>query len=861
MILFKRIKISIEFRYNREITLLLRYSMNFLNICLLLASSILVSCAIVFFVFKKVFGGTICIFAGIATTLYTFMYVDGHFYWILSCFATLCAISATGELPQVSKINFKSKKIEKRVIQSATWSLVLCLSVVLICFIVNYYKLNIDSIFFSISLWLIIIGSIGTFATANDYNNVVKAAFRLIENKKNVGFFTINDIFYQLYEQKQQTQKKFDEFLKEKVVLCEEILDDLITDQDIVLINLNSIKIYFFNSKYNELINKITEITTIEILTDKQKILTELDRVAPLGDEALLDLIILQDIDRRLYNDKEVFISPKNIDKVRYCSSCGKVVLLDSTSDDIGEWFCSKTCEQTEENCLNLAENIHNSSKFIEEQKIINNSVPVASVTIPSSDTWNTNFRPIQTGKEYLEYTKGVGTNAKGQVVDAKGNVINPTGHGDAAEIMNTKLDNISGKNAKLVGGDNAKNGADRIVDGIEIQSKYYKSAQASVDSSFDGSKGNYRYMRDDGKPMQLEVPKDQYDKAVEIMAKKIKAGKVPGVTDPNEARNIIRKGQVTLDEAKNYAKFCSKESLKFDAINGVVVAAGAFGISFVINTSIVFFREKDIKKALQQSSVASMRAGGQAFITYIASSQIQRIPQVNSFLQSAINFKFDSQIGKAFAGTVTKPGNISATTAANNALRSTVVVAGVTMAITSSIEIVQMMRGQISGMQCIKNIAQNAGGIAGGTAGALAGAAACSFIPGVGTIVGGVVGGVIGGFSGGALVKKFMDKFIEDDCVKKQRIFFLQMLYLAVIFKLSGNEAKEFKNKVDQVIMSAKDFFGGNFSANEMQPYSNSVLKPIVVSVVATRPILPSQTFKEEVIEAVIVDEVLQSA
>ena len=255
------------------------------------------------------------------------------------------------------------------------------------------------------------------------------------------------------------------------------------------------------------------------------------------------------------------------------------------------------------------------------------------------------------------------------------------------------------------------------------------------------------------------------------------------------------------------------------------------------------------------------MRAGGQAFVTYIASSQIQRIPQVNSFLQSAINFKFDSQIGKAFAGTVTKPGNISATTAANNALRSTVVVAGVTMAITSSIEIVQMMRGQISGMQCIKNIAQNAGGIAGGTAGALAGAAACSFIPGVGTIVGGVVGGVIGGFGGGALVKKFMDKFIEDDCVKKQRIFFLQMLYLAVIFKLSGDEAKEFKNKVDQVIMSAKDFFGGNFSAKEMQPYSNSVLKPIIVSVVARRPMLPSKTFKEEVIEAVIVDEVLQSA
>lgn len=46
-------------------------------------------------------------------------------------------------------------------------------------------------------------------------------------------------------------------------------------------------------------------------------------------------------------------------------------------------------------------------------------------------------------------------------------------GHGFAAERANNLFDQITGHDAKIVGDDNIKNGADRIVDGIEIQSKY----------------------------------------------------------------------------------------------------------------------------------------------------------------------------------------------------------------------------------------------------------------------------------------------------------------------------------------------------------------------------------------------------
>ena len=106
-------------------------------------------------------------------------------------------------------------------------------------------------------------------------------------------------------------------------------------------------------------------------------------------------------------------------------------------------------------------------------------------------------------------------------------------GHGFAAEDANALHDKWQGKCVDKVGTDNSKNGADRIVNGVEIQTKYYASPEGSVNAAFEN--GQYR---DPG--MKLEVPKDQYDKAVQIMRERISSGKVPGVTDPNMAEQIV---------------------------------------------------------------------------------------------------------------------------------------------------------------------------------------------------------------------------------------------------------------------------------------------------------------------------------
>ena len=117
----------------------------------------------------------------------------------------------------------------------------------------------------------------------------------------------------------------------------------------------------------------------------------------------------------------------------------------------------------------------------------------------------------------------GVVSSETAVFAEQKSHVNTTSGHGEMAEEAITYLDKLFGMDAKVVGRDNAKDGADRFVNGVHIQTKYYKSATGSLEACFLPNKGTYRYMNPDGTPMQLEVPKDQYEKVLSGFKNKIK--------------------------------------------------------------------------------------------------------------------------------------------------------------------------------------------------------------------------------------------------------------------------------------------------------------------------------------------------
>lgn len=338
-----------------------------------------------------------------------------------------------------------------------------------------------------------------------------------------------------------------------------------------------------------------------------------------------------------------------------------------------------------------------------------------------------------------------------------------PSGHGHAAEYANNVIDRIKYpfQDVKQIGQNNAKNGADRQVGNQKIQTKYYARATGTVNSAFDSESGMYKY-----KGMQLEVPKDQYDKAVELFGEKIRQGKVEGVNNPEEAKNYIRKGHITYRESRLIAQGGNLTSIKFDAIDGAINSLPGVGISFVIVFSQAKWSGAETKDAALMAGKAGLRTLAMGTSIYVASQQFAKIftKQINDFF------------GKKITAEVV-------------ARRAAPVIS---FAVIITPDIFDALLGRISSQQLLKNVAVAGGGmLAGAGAGAVGGAIAGPF----GVAAGAIIGGIAGGFG----VKLIADQFIEDDRVEMFAQLKEEFIDLVMVISLSQEEF----NKIQEAVFN----------------------------------------------------------
>jgi hypothetical protein len=379
------------------------------------------------------------------------------------------------------------------------------------------------------------------------------------------------------------------------------------------------------------------------------------------------------------------------------------------------------------------------------------------------------------------------------------------SGHGFAAEDANHLADLFAGKPASIVGRGNTLNGADRLVGGTAIQSKYYRTAVDTLAAAFDGPSGNFRYTG-----QLLEVPKDQHAEVVRLMRRKIYQGRVPGVTDPAKASEIVKAGSVTYRQAFNTARPGTLESLVFDAKTQAVTTLGAFGLSFAVTFIFAKLNGKNQDQALREASLAAVKVGGATLLTGILASQFLRTRTaavsavaIRSFLKRVPCDSLGRKVLEAFAcGAAGQP--VAGAAAINHlakALRSNILTAAIATAVTSTPDFYRAFFARtISRKQLIKNVTVNAAGAAGGTAGWFAGAAGGAAIgtavaPGVGTTVGAVVGGIAGAFGLGAGcaigTKHVTDMLIEDDAVAMISLLRRRLAKIAESYLLTPHEVE----------------------------------------------------------------------
>ena len=357
-------------------------------------------------------------------------------------------------------------------------------------------------------------------------------------------------------------------------------------------------------------------------------------------------------------------------------------------------------------------------------------------------------------------------------------------GHGYAAEQGNDLYDTINGRNAEILGDDNAKNGPDRIVDGQLIQTKYCQNANASVNSGF--KNGKYRYLDSNGNPMQLEVPSDQYDEAIRIMEEKIRKGQVPGCKNPKDASKIIRKGNITLKQAINIAKAGTIESLVFDAAHGAVIGLSAAGISSTIILARALWNGEDLDTALDIAMYSGIQAGGIAFVTSVVSSQITKTGVSNLLIEPSNELVklLPSTVRKQLLAAIRDGAPIYGAAASKNLaklLRGNFITQVVTVLVLSSNDIFHYAQGKISGKQLFKEVTTLVSGLIGG---GVVGVLLAPLGP-VGVIIGSIIGT---GLSSEAM-RRLLNQFIEDDAVKLIEIVNSRLTVLANEYLLSKCE------------------------------------------------------------------------
>ncbi|WP_312196950.1 hypothetical protein [Stutzerimonas chloritidismutans] len=390
-------------------------------------------------------------------------------------------------------------------------------------------------------------------------------------------------------------------------------------------------------------------------------------------------------------------------------------------------------------------------------------------------------------------------------------------GHGFAAEQGNHLADKLKLKDAIIVGDDNALNGADRVVNGVNIQSKYCATGSRCINSCFDKD-GNFRYINSDNSIMQIEVPSDKYEAAVQSMRAKIEAGKIPGVTDPDKATEIVRKGNLTYKQAVNIAKFGTFESITFDAINGIKVGAIAGSLSATIAFGHAILTGKAPKEALQHAAWAGLKVGGTALAISVVTSQLGRTAFEQAFRKVSLKIveKLSDKVVHALVRAMTGKALTGAAAQKTLAklLRGNLATLVVTTTIMTVPDVIRIVRGRISGAQLTKNLTTTTVGIGAGYAGWMAGAAyGTLLLPGAGTIVGGAIGSIGASLAAGKASSVVMDQLIIDDSVAMQVIFEQQLILVATDYLLSSEEVDLI---VQQIIKYGFDKFLMELHATE---------------------------------------------
>ena len=397
-------------------------------------------------------------------------------------------------------------------------------------------------------------------------------------------------------------------------------------------------------------------------------------------------------------------------------------------------------------------------------------------------------------------------------------------GHGYGAEYGNKTVDRILGK--KVEGGQEKENGhhkksgADKIVNGQKVQTKYYKSAADTYRAGFKDSSHDYS-------GQVIEVPRDQYNEIRNKLQKDIDAGNIDGIEPGTPAENYLKKGYFSYAQSYRLAASGTIESITMDMANGIMTSMTSASITAIIIFASGVWQGKDVKEAAKDGLMTAGQVIGKGAVIYTITMQVSRGKVWNYALGKRVDSPM-SKVSEEVAEKInSKIVNSSVGTKLNlqEVTGQKLVSGAVTVAVVFGPDVCRACMGKIS----VKQLAKNATAGAAGLAGMAVGSAVTAGNP---------LGGMIGGAVGGAVGKKVMDNFIEDDAVAMFRVMKEEFLDVVMSSYLTQEEFEEVAKRTiwDKKVSKELQNMYKKSKKGEHRAYANSLIEEVVIDVLKKR-------------------------
>ena len=420
-------------------------------------------------------------------------------------------------------------------------------------------------------------------------------------------------------------------------------------------------------------------------------------------------------------------------------------------------------------------------------------------------------------------------------------------GHGFVAEEVNTTIDRLALKNAEIKGNNFKKNGPDREVEGVLIQTKYCKNAKASIAACY--KNGEFRYPG-----CKIEVPKDQVNEAWEEIKKRENLPK-----EANNWNDYIVKGQIKYQTALNLAKpnnfIHVITSIGLDASSGLVEPT--FMKNMGIGSALAFmqgiWRGNSIKEAFSRAICMALKNTGTAAFSSVYAGQFAKYggaALINKIGEYGAK-KVSGKIAKKILKTVPKvpiAGEIFSTAAI------------ITM--DTLFDVVNIIRRHISVRQFFKDSLQNAIETTAGSAGSIGGDLLGRLVPfpnPVTPFLGRKIGEKTSKLIAGKTTDFVLDLAIEDDDARMIRIIEEEYCILAEDYLVSDIEAEEiiadFAKKIKPGLTRQMLF------SKDKYQFAETFIRPSIEKVINKRPRIPiiSNNQKNDLFEEII-NEAIES-